>query len=447
MVLLAFVRLGLASGQRFSSADWRIEKHTINLHSSTGLEVHNWISRYLCTPKTSRPSDLGCGNLRVWCEIASPYTGVEWKGHTFELHWVDAPSLNDFVNSSGNHDNDAWIEYLDGLNRPQLEFNPFSHNKVQLYVRDLALYLERFIVGNVTHSKRWSLDKTGARVAHVGFNLAGRIYELVGSPVDDVKEWTHWSQPECSAAHELEDSLKFYEDMAERAYPSSLGFGFGEMLVVGISMSFHDPLGKAQAAPAKSIATLYDHLEILAGARIQKRELTSKTCSIAEIRFDSMPGLVTRYVKNDSPQLKTLPKNIEDYDSYAAALHAQYSLATSSKYDGEWYGWDHMLDQHIGLWYGGTFAPCLQRSASARKLLRVAQLGVGERGEPDAHEMYVGYAGSMAWEYQWHNCNSSRPFAPAECACIATNNLDEYMMKFNETSCVKHQDRRFPILV
>jgi len=317
-----------------------------------------------------------------------------------------------------------------------------------LYVQNLSLYISRFREGKVSYSTRTSRDKSGAVVGHVSFSLAGRVYELVGEPVDDGKDWIAWSDAECAAAHSLEQTLAFYADAVSQAYPSTYGHEFGEMLIVGISMSHHDPWSNTTTSTDRSTSTLYDHLAKLAGGRVNKYYASSAAqCEISEIRFESMPGLVTRYVNNVSPGLKLVNGSVYDYDEYAAALHRTFSISRPSRYGGEWYGWDHMLDQHLGLWYSGQPEECLQRASLARSLLHTAGLGVGERGQEDAHEMYVGYSGSMAWEYQWQHCNASRPAAPAECACIASNNIEDYEHATNQTTCQRVASHGLDIVV
>ena len=114
----------------YSSDEWRIEKYTINILSTQGtaMSTHEWISQYLCTPKTTCPSDLGCGNMRVWCTIGSPYSALEFMNNTFELHWVSAPTLQDLtVGESKTRATDAWIGYLEELNGDDMRFSAFSH--------------------------------------------------------------------------------------------------------------------------------------------------------------------------------------------------------------------------------------------------------------------------------------------------------------------------------
>ena len=75
-----------------------------------------------------------------------------------------------------------------------------------------------------------------------------------------------------------------------------------------------------------------------------------------------------------------------------------------------------------------------------RSLLTEADLGVGERAEPDAHEVYTGYAGPMTWQYQFPHCDAGRPDAPEECACVSSNNLDVYEAESGADSCKAHDD-------
>ncbi|KAH8059644.1 hypothetical protein JL722_5273 [Aureococcus anophagefferens] len=350
----------------YSSDEWRIEKYTINILSTQGtaMSTHEWISQYLCTPKTTCPSDLGCGNMRVWCTIGSPYSALEFMNNTFELHWVSAPTLQDLtVGESKTRATDAWIGYLEELNGDDMRFSAFSHNKVQLFARNVTAYAERFAAGGVPTLRRLSYDAAGVAVAHTA--------------------WPAWSAAECAPAHGLPDTVAFYDGAAKTAFWRERGFGFGELLVVNIGASFHDPLAKgAKAAPRDMISTLYTHLETLAGASVS-RVAASSTCVYSEIAFDSMPGLAFRYVDNSSPQIYSGNRTLETYDNFFAESH--HTFATNAS--GGWYAWDHGLDQHVGL--------CTSS-----------------------------------------HCDAGRPDAPEECACVATNNLDDY----GKAACTAHSD-------
>ena len=76
---------------------------------------------------------------------------------------------------------------------------------------------------------------------------------------------------------------------------------------------------------------------------------------------------------------------LAEYDDYMALNHQQFNT-------DDWYSWDHGLDQHIGLWYSNTDeATCLAMADQIRAALETTGINVGERSEPDAHEMYCGY--------------------------------------------------------
>ena len=66
--------------------------------------------------------------------------------------------------------------------------------------------------------------------------------------------------------------------------------------------------------------------------------------------------------------------------------------------NSSWYGWDHMMDQHLGIWYDGEEESCLDLASLVRDGLESAGISVGERQESDAHEMYSGYGGTISWE-------------------------------------------------
>lgn len=289
-----------AAEDSYDSTDWRLEKYTINLRSGTALETQEWISAYLCDSKTVCPSDLGCGNYRVWCEIGSPYSSVEFGNSTFELHWVDAPNLRDLdVGASATTATDAWVARLEALD-PGSSFSTFSHNKVQLFARNVSLYADRFADGGVPFLKRRSTDADGAPVAHAAASIAGRVFEVVGPLPGDGASYEAWSAEECSPAHSLAQSLAYYAAAAKSAFWREHGFGFGELLVVGLGATHHDPLSKgAKRPPREMLSTLYDHLGALAGATVD-RVTASETCVYSEIAFASMPGLAFRYVANNA---------------------------------------------------------------------------------------------------------------------------------------------------
>ena len=486
---------GNGSGRAFSTTapssfhDWKLEKYTLNVRSGTGLAVQALVGEVLCEAKTKCPSDLGCGSLRSWCIIGSPYASNEFGNSSsedasfdFELHWVDSSSLNDFMatpkNGTANATRmtDAWVEYFDALNGDLSTFNAFMHNKIQLYATDLAPLIRRIKSRGLATMARLSIDTEGFTVLHVGFAIAGRIYEIVGAydgaaaaevkggrgtgggeggggggggGGDIVAFWN--ATTECAVAHSLHGSLASYRALAfSDSYRRFKGRP--ALMVVGISMTYHDPSPTTSSSRSSSnasksstdITTLFSHLSAFTGATVAAEATASpETCASTALTWDQMPGLAVRYVHNrhaddelfagidggsesDSSSGRSA-RSVRSYDAYAAALHATFaSPAALEKYGGKWYNWDHSMDQHVGLWYSGNLSSCSDRAAAIRSALEGAGLAVGERSEPDAHEMYVGYAGPMTWEYQFQHCDAGRPEAPSECACVPTNNDQDY---------------------
>lgn len=418
----------------FNSSHWHIEKYTINLHSGTGEAVQNWSNKYLCNKKTECASDIGCGNLRAWCTIALPYTSPELGGRSGELHFVDAPTLHD-SRIDGILGMDWWINYFEALNGELDVFNAFMHNKAQFYVTDLQKYEEFLGVGDadVAVMKRSSLDSDGVGVAHLGFTIAGRVYELVAplTSVTDSSEYVSWeASTECPSAHTLTSTLSQYAALSSQSDDD--WDGEAPIMLIGISMSYHDPTDKyveANTPASARITTLYDHIQIVSGASTEV-ETDTEACVVTKISWPSMEGLAIRYVHNR--KAPTGVKSLKDFDDYVYHDHMTYNNVSG-------YGWDHMLDQHVGLWYSGPEDSCLARAASVRALIDGDGIPRGERGEPDAHEMYTGYAGPMTWEYQFQNCDAGRPEATEECACVADNNADHYESKTG-LSCTEDDD-------
>lgn len=312
---------------------------------------------------------------------------------------------------------------------------PPPHIQVQLYSTNLKTVLARLSGFNLGYMERISYDSEGTLVLHVGFELGARVYELVGAASDvGVTESSgveFWSDSECADAHAIPRSLGFYSAMASRdLYP--MYKSEPALMIISISISYHDPSDD-------DITTLYTHLTQYTSASATVA-VSSSTCDVVDIKWEGeMPGLVVHYVANHAAP--TGSRTLQDYDDYARDLHATYFTESAlAPYNGEWYNWDHLMDQHIGLWYSGDEEACSERAANVRAGLSEAGIAVGERGESDAHEMYCGYAGPMTWQYQWQHCDADRSDAPSECACVGSNNNEDYRKVTGGENCKTNSD-------
>ena len=83
---------------------------------------------------------------------------------------------------------------------------------------------------------------------------------------------------------------------------------------------------------------------------------------------------------------------VEDYNSYIWKTHAEIA----GSYDN-WAGWDHWMDQHIGLKYVGSDSCAVSHQLNANLTARgvaVGQRTTADYGAEKAIHWYTGYAGS-----------------------------------------------------
>lgn len=435
-----------------NSSGWRLAKYTLNTRSGVSQDLQNFLTSYLCTGKTTCASDLGCAkNWRMWCEAAAPFYSSEFGNDTFELHFVDAPTLNDVTVDNGTTaGNEFWVDYFEDLNGDLTDFNAFMHNKIQLFVQDLSVWEDRLDSAGQNQRKRLATDSEGVAVALLSFAVpgTGKMYELVGpaSTSADASAYTALdTATECPAASALPQPLSFYaKRLVEDADHVDDFDGSPAFMLTTLAMT-HDFAGTAAGTTdaagaaeerrreltgaattggADNIATLFSHLSTFTGATVEV-EADSDECTVVGVHWDNQDGVMVRYVQNKAAT--TGDMTLADYDKYFADNHRTFS-------DANWMSWDRGFDQHIGMFFDGPYDECMELSSLVRERLSADGVSVGERGEPDAHEMYSGYAGPMTWQYQWGKCDAGRASAPEECACVSTNNLDDYAASVGDAS-------------
>ena len=253
--------LQLSLGAVAPSAGWAIEKYVINVAAGTGIATQDFFVRnQICKVKTVCPSDLGCGSLRSWCIVDTPFASVEWPTTSqAELHFVDSSRLADLkVGRSSSVDH--WVRAFEHMNGNLTSFNGFMHNKLQLYSPIIHQIASLVAANGVPTMHRQSRDAEGMAVLHLSFQVAGRMFELVGPalPLDPAPDW----QPaECIEAHTLTQPLSWY---AARATGNN-------SMLVGISMT---------SAGETEQRVLLEHLQ-LTGARVSR----PRGCMAAEITY------------------------------------------------------------------------------------------------------------------------------------------------------------------
>ena len=142
---------------------------------------------------------------------------------------------------------------------------------------------------------------------------------------------------------------------------------------------------------------------------------------------------------------------LADYDAYVEAVHEQYNGPDAR---ADWFGWDHFMDQHVGLRYAPSGAPCARAEAGARDSLRLSAVPVAERRQAGAEasaglavnatHFYTGPKGSLAWELNL--ACSSDAAAPSVCTCDADNN-DKLYLAQTGASCASAASNGNPATV
>jgi len=393
-----------------------------------------------------------------------------------ELHFVDAPQLHDLPLDSISAGTDAWIEYIDALHAESISaqiFDPFMHSKAVFYWDNLATPVTALRASGVELIARSSVDAEGALVAHLGFSLAGHIWELVGpasslpspdnnnnkdptSPLpstdnnnnkDPPPTLPRWAEAECPRSHELPAPLS---QLALAAKANSAGLK-ALPLFLGFGVAHHAP---ERGGP---LETLYRHLEDLTGAVVTEVSGLDESgaagagCTVTELGWPTMPLLRVAYVRSG---LSTLPqrsrkilrgvpqrsRTVADLDAWTEAQLQTFVGPAGQEGGFRWDKWAHALDQHVGMWYSGEQKECSQRASDLRQALEEANTPVAERQEFDAHLFYAGYGGSsMAWEFQFAHCDAGRPAAPSECACDADNVLRSEGDRVPGDSCPRQE--------
>lgn len=365
--------------------------------------------------------DLGCGGVKVNAYLL-PYGP--------QLHWVESDIL-----SNDDKPIERWQPYFERLNGDMSKFNAFMHNKISLFTTDLTKPLAQLERAGIKTLRRRGTRYTGlasptGEVGHLVFQIAGRAYELVGPVTADfhvtAKSWDEWTVDECPAAHRLNDDLdeyvSKYKDFVAVAkdvdvmYAWAQDRGYYPPMLAGISLAL---------SPDDTVAIddLFSDLDSLAEMDSYV-ESDAYGCTVYRLNltvvYDWKAPL--RYVVNER-SLDDLLGNetwtVAEYNGYIANTHRRQK-------SDDWSGWDHWLDQHLGLKYVGDDAYGMAAALNGK--LSAENRVVGQRTTDDfnsqyAVHWYTGYPGPSTWEYWVEGVEDYSVNDLADiCACVPSNN-------------------------
>ncbi|KAH8048897.1 hypothetical protein JL720_15748 [Aureococcus anophagefferens] len=151
--------------------------------------------------------------------------------------------------------------------------------------------------------------------------------------------------------------------------------------------------------------------------------------SYAELETDARDHAHRDRVRQGLPVAPTSGRRARDRGSY-----------------DNWAGWDHWMDQHIGLKYVGSDSCAVshQLNANLTARRRRGQRTTADYGAEKAIHWYTGYAGSMTWEYWVTGCPSYSTDSEADvCACHASNN-DKIFLEETGANCAARRQAAHP---
>ncbi|KAH8057524.1 hypothetical protein JL722_6603 [Aureococcus anophagefferens] len=290
----------------FNSSNWRLQKMTHLSSLATLNSTLHLFTTYLAGSLTDCPSDLGCSVRRAKFGVRGTHSGA--------LQFLAAPLFDDLGEADG------WVTYFRELHGDMRNFDAFMHNKVVLYARDLATYAGPLIADGIPLMLRSSVDADGADVLHLGLQVEGVVFELVGAAGDmPGVDAPAWSADECPAAHALPFTLAYLSDLVGLADDADDDFALyanEPLLAVTLGMTQHGP------------------------------------------------GVAIRFVDNAAAPSGS--RSLADYDAYVRRDHEAFLYEDGAQNPD---GWDRYLDQHLGIWYSGGEASCQARASALRVLL------------------------------------------------------------------------------
>merc|ERR1711998_166343 len=248
-----------------------------------------------------------------------------------QIHWVNGPIMK------GADVNAEWIDTIltatvgttesrEGMglvyDSDTATFTAYMHNKGQFYVPDLSLFAKALDADSVAHLKRKSTvafsdtDSTKVELGHLSVPVEGKTYEIVGplvtladtSSYDDYVEWSDYECPTCQSLAEDFTTLNTrYEGTANTTtwinWDTGKVDGRDEPMLVSVhvAVSYKQTLDEMR--------TDFTHLRDYTHAKWELSTSDDSQCKVASLSWDSMPGIVIKYVQNshkDLPNRKSL---------------------------------------------------------------------------------------------------------------------------------------------
>ena len=401
--------------------------------------IENFSGGYSC-----EAVNLGCNGYKLTCDYGNADT-VSDK----QLHYVYTPEIFSHAVDQDNLGADGWAGVMKkSLMSIEEEFSTQMHNKVELVVGDMKKKIEQLEGAGYKGLKRYEMNKPGERakygdavVAHFMVNIVGQVWDFAGllgsEAVAAELGFSPWEPNECAMAHSIgSDVAKLSHIMNEADTPLET-FWTGQQVAVS----------EMEDADVKMMIS---HYRDNTGANIESLE--NEFCRVVKITYDNSEARLKGGANGNTVELKLVQSfeyqgltgpsddyQLQDYQNYVDRVHERYlSRPNDGKAADRWRGWDHFLDQHIGIKYAMD-AGCEAEAQVVNKMLLDNHVPVGKRSvAEDGDHYYAGYKQiPMTMEFNTE-CHTGEGMTNI-CACVHANS-DLLAMEKYDYSCLDTDD-------
>lgn len=437
--------------------DWYLYKVTASIRPGTDLLVESFVNRYLL-PDAFGMESVGCNSTHLGGDYKVNFTAPGSSSVNNQVHWVNGPVL------AGADVAAEWVKKIllatvgttksrEGMglvyDAVNVTSNAFMHNKLQFYVPTIDLFAKKLEENGVVHLKRKSTvassatDTTAVEMGHLTIPVEAKTFEIVGplaslSDTDRLDEYVEWSSYECPSCHHLAEDFETLQDRYDNSDNTTTWIDSDTGKVDGrpqpMLVSVHVAVSTAQTLDM--MRTDFVHLRDYTNAKWEQS--SGNDCSVSSLTWETMPGVVIKYVQNnheDLPSRKALQEYertwADEYEKTYGGQSVTHDLPSSAN-------WHHFLDTHIGIISDST--TCDSIFAGISKGLRSSRTGYSSRDESGEIHLYVGYPGTTAWEYNLGSgCDTDELNFGDICGCVAENSVNVYNRrhKTDVTSCPK----------
>jgi len=378
--------------------------------------------------------DLGCSGYKLTCNY-----GLK------QLHYVIAPTLPDEAVDHDQLGTDGWIDIAMTSFGDMSTWSALMHDKVQLWTTSVRTKAEQLEAAGYPVMKRLSTATDGVTsIGHVLVPVEGKIWEFVGQlEAVDAKAagFEAWALEECPTAHQieatnipaLETSVRDTTDATTWiAVSTSISSSIDDESLSKYKSTLTDLTGathssyKDEYCEVKSF-NYYNKWEESEGGS------TGQNVFFKLVNNKHYQDIVVSGVRGGM-DVKT---SVDAYQNYVGKVHQRFlALPADGEDEHRWRGWDHFLDQHIGIKYSGSSAVSSTDTEEATSMqdLCLVQAGklnakfldektlVGKRFiQTDGDHYYTGYSSSsMALEFNTE-CHYGAEGATDICTCIPQN--------------------------